>query len=355
MSQSAVRELQAAAGAAFGPEGRPESFGNINAEIRAARQAVALFDLTGTAVLEVGGPDAADYLHRMLTCAVKDMSAGESRHGTALKGDGRMIADVFVRRGEAQLFHVLAPAVCRKPLVAHLEKFLIMEDVAIADLTDKRAVFAMWGPRTGSPDALISDLLESGMEIPEEYGKDAFFVPVALSRIPSYVVVVPEELAPQVWRWLVERTVSFGGLAAGERARQVLRVEEGTPEFGIDMDETTIPLEAGLKESIDFRKGCFPGQEIVARIENLGHPAKVLVGLTFRASAPPEIGGELFRDGKSVGKITSVADSPTVGARIGLGYVKWDQREPHTELVLGAPESADRAIVTQRPTVGEFV
>ena len=120
--------------------------------------------------------------------------------------------------------------------------------------------------------------------------------------------------------------------------------------FGLDYDEESNPLEAGLKHAIDYEKGCFPGQEICARLNNSGHPSKVLAGVQFNGSEPPEPGTPLAQQGLPAGKITSSAYSPTLQRAIALASVLWEYRETGTELYAGD----QRGAVVELPMVNSI-
>jgi folate-binding protein YgfZ len=127
---------------------------------------------------------------------------------------------------------------------------------------------------------------------------------------------------------------------AGFDALEILRVEEGIPRFGQDMDERTIPMEANLEAAINYDKGCYIGQEVIARATYRGHVNKKLCGLIL-GDALPSAGAALRRGDKSVGWMTSAVQSPGVGKAIALGYVQRDSLEPGTRLeVEGYPEGA---------------
>jgi folate-binding protein YgfZ len=119
------------------------------------------------------------------------------------------------------------------------------------------------------------------------------------------------------------------------------------PIFGLDYDEESNPLEAGLEQTIDFDKGCFPGQEICARLKNSGHPSKMLVGLQFDGPEPPPPGTPLAQQGLPAGKITSSAYSPTLERAIALASVLWEFHETGTELTAGD----HRAIIVDLPMI----
>jgi aminomethyltransferase len=138
-----------------------------------------------------------------------------------------------------------------------------------------------------------------------------------------------------------------GAVSASDLLYETLRIESGIPNYGVDMDETTIVPELGLEEMISYKKGCYIGQEIIARIHFRGHVAKQLTGL--RLSGEVAANAELLSDsGKNAGRITSVTYSPNLESVIALGYVRYDFLGERTELKTGIEDSVD-AVVTRLP------
>jgi folate-binding protein YgfZ len=138
-----------------------------------------------------------------------------------------------------------------------------------------------------------------------------------------------------------DRLLEAGARPVGFAALEVMRVERGTPRFGLDMDERTIPLEANLQRAIHYQKGCYIGQEVIARATFRGHVNRHLVGLRFGAGSTPAPRTELFTGDRRVGWVTSVVQSPRLGL-IGLGYAHRDAARPGTELALAAGAGSAR-------------
>jgi folate-binding protein YgfZ len=270
---------------------------------------------------------------------------------TLLGGDGRMISDLVVVCVTPDEFIVSAPQCVRDILASQIEKYIIMENVQVSDLSEEFATLCVVGP-------LISDLFE-GIVHPEKSASVTASM-VSIGGESSLIfqgpwptngawTFVKAELANACYDDVFSRVAGAGGMAAGSFAWNTMRIEDGIPEFGTDMNSSTIPLEAGLEHAIDFNKGCFPGQEIVARISNLGHPAKKLVGLRLAPEDFPEIGAEIQWDGNPIGSITSAAISPALNEAIALGTVKWAAREAGTIVQVMEENRAIPAVVTELP------
>lgn len=332
MNRSFFYEAELAAGATFGTwfgAESPAHFGNDAEELRAARETCAMFDLSGWTIVQPAGKDARDYLHRRLSNHVKQLKQGESVYATLMGGDGRMITDVTVCDAGSETLFLFSPPEARGTLAPQMEKYVIMEDVTVQDRSNELAALCICNPAAATlslPQAISFPIVWPGA---------------------AQLYLVPADQANAAWQQCADALRQGGGTPAGYLAWNTMRIEDGVPLFGVDMNTTTIPLEANLDHAIDFNKGCFPGQEIVARINNLGHPAKKLVGLKLAPEDLPEPGAEILWGGKAVGRITSAVISPTLNQALALGYVKWDVREPGTTVeVQNVNEPAPAVICT---------
>jgi folate-binding protein YgfZ len=308
-------------------------FGQWLDEYHLLRTSCALAVVPGVACVRVAGRDARDYLHRRLTASIRGLAPAHGIRAGLLTGEGRMLADLLVLCVGSDEFFLLAPPACAPSLAAQVERYVIREDCTIEDMSKAVTVLSVDGPSSaGCFPGLVLDAV--GQHVPLPAHPEALVVRSDSLGIMGYSILVPATEAAAVWESLRKVT---GGLC-GLSAREAVRVESGVPLFGADMDETTIPLEAGLVAIIDFNKGCFPGQEIVARINNLGHPAKVMVGLRLEGDVPPVAGAEVSAGEVVVGRVTSSVWSPALSGPAALTTVKWAYREPGTTLrVNGSP------------------
>jgi folate-binding protein YgfZ len=151
---------------------------------------------------------------------------------------------------------------------------------------------------------------------------------------------------------LIAAAKSAGGRACGWTAFDMARIEAGIPRFGVDMDETNIPLECGIEDrAVNYNKGCYIGQEVINRIHTLGHVNKELRGLRLADELKelPVKGDKLFHAGKEVGYVTSALKSPALKANIALGYVRRETNQVGTELTLRTADGESTAIVLELP------
>lgn len=295
-----------------------------------ARLSAAVFLNDRLTVVEFKGADTFDFLNRMGTAKVKGRSVDSVFQTLFLRGDGRMQGEAILRVVASDRVIGLVDSSIVDELTEALDRFLFTEDVKITQLKNRK-VFVLFGARALEiANAVMGTAVsawgtaqtgELGSVLATEICPESHYV---------FLAMVDENVA-QVRAALWANVEAKDGVIGEAKLFEVLRVENGIPKFGAELSDKTIPLEAGLKGAIDFAKGCFPGQEIVARIENLGHPANVLAGIQLAVSDHTLEGAELESvDGKKLGPVTSATFSPILGQTLALGYVKWDFREAGT-------------------------
>lgn len=334
--------LHRAAGAALGVWfgcALPDDFGSWLAEYALARNSAALLDKNYRAVLSFSGPDRVRYLNALLTNNVRDLQPGQGAVSLLLNPQGHILAEVETYALPDRILAVTY-AMIREQLIATFEKFIIMDDVTLADETSRHATFALEGPQaadiarglTGCDIAALSELAH--VELPA--AKLAF--PCRLLRrspggVPGAEFLVAREHAEACWRALDEAVRTHGGGPAGYIALNALRLEQGIPWFSHDFGEKQIPHEASLQDShISYTKGCYIGQEIVERVRSRGHVNRVRTGLRFSTAAPPPAGSPLTAAGQETGYLTRAAFSPLAGSAIGMGYLRREHSAPGTIL-----------------------
>jgi folate-binding protein YgfZ len=295
-------------------------------------------------VLGVSGADRLTWLQGLLTNDVAALAPGGVCEAAYLTPQGRMITDMrVVALDDRALLDVPAPLAAS--LRAKLDTLLFAEDAAIDDLSGTVHLVEAHGP---SAPAVVA-----AIDAPDAAR------PIALVRhdayeIPGYAIFVAAAD--------VDATLAALGAAGGVETTletlDVVRIEAGRPAFLVDMDEHTIPLEAGIEErAISFTKGCYVGQEVIVRVmhRGQGRVAKKLVGLRLSTSDVPAAGSPIVAGGREIGRITSAAFSPSLSSGIALGYVHRDFVLPATPLrVTTSSGEIDAAVVTL-PFIGHPV
>ncbi|CAN5430527.1 glycine cleavage T C-terminal barrel domain-containing protein [soil metagenome] len=312
----------------------PAYFADPEKEYFAAAENVALLDVSFLTIVSARGKDIPDYLNRRLSQRVIEMKPGEGLRANQLNADGRMEADLEIFRADDDLHLLIAPpAITGEYLQALCDKFVFSEDAQFGDETGKWAAFALLGPKAG--EVVSGAVAVSSTERIQKVaigGAEGYLITSAFFA-GAHVVIVPVANAQAVYAQLEVAVRAVGGLPIGFVPFDTIRVENGIAWYGIDLTEKSIPLEADLNSAIHTNKGCYPGQETIAKILNLGHPARKLVGVVWETGDPPATQTVLEIDSKEIGRITSSTYSPGLKAAIGLAMVRWQHRAPGTKIV----------------------
>ena len=333
---------------------------------RAARRGAAFIDLSERGRLVLTGADRASYLQGLLTNDVAALGPGEGCYAAYLTPQGRMIADMaVVNLGDELLLDVDAGVAAM--LLERLREFVFTEDVTVDDRTAAWAALAVHGPEAAG---IVADLVRPagdgarpGADVPgrrPEYRQwsgrfgDAPVTVVRSDEIGEVGFVLYADAAAA--RPLARALAGAGAAELDAETFALLRLEAGRPAFPADMDESTIPLEAGIESrAISETKGCYVGQEVIVRIlhRGQGRVARRLVGLALGDDAPPAAGTTLSAgdgpDAEPVGRVTTARRSPALGRTIALGYVKRELAAAGTKLVATDGDRRLPAAVTERP------
>jgi folate-binding protein YgfZ len=271
-------------------------------------------------VIDLRGEDRVRFLHGMVSNDIEKLAAGQGCHAAMLTTKGKLLAD-FVVLAEPERLRLLLDVSLLDKIRAHLDKHIIMDDVEL-----EAAVMPALGV----------------------YGDDAAAT-IGVASLPSYhfagnVVRTPELGVPGYW---ILGGGDIEGTPIDDAEFEERRIEAGTPRYGVDMGEDRLPIEAGINDAVSFDKGCYLGQEVIARATNLGHINRRLVGLVLDGDAPAAAGAKLSSPSKpEAGFITSSARSRRLGKTIALGYVHRTLWEPGTTLALDGGGTATVAALS---------
>jgi folate-binding protein YgfZ len=286
-------------------------------------------------LIELSGSEAVMFLNGLITNDIAKLDDNSWMLAAFPNAQGRLIGVVRVlRHGDKFLF--ITEAETHEKVLKNLERFILAGDFKVKDLTESFQVVSLRGIQ--SSQILRQVLNEAAINMRENKILGAEFNGETATIIDSFRgegfdIIVPEQQAEQ----LKSKLLQSGAKQVSDQVKEVIRIENGIPKYGIDMDETTIVLETGLNEAVSFNKGCYIGQEIIARIHFRGHVAKQLKGLIFEDSnADINPNDELkSMDGKNAGRITSITFSPKFARKIALAYVRYDYLAEGTELKTG--------------------
>src|SRR3954469_8960812 len=321
----------------------------------AARHRAAFLDRSDRGRIVVSGADRASYLQGLMTNDIVALKTGQGCYTAYLTAQGRMIADVYAYELGDVLLLMLAGGV-KDTVMAKLDQFIFSEDVQLGDVTGTFAQIAVLGPGAA---AIVSGILRGAgadalqamadhANLRAEWSGGAAIVTRVMDAGERGFDLYVESAQVDALKHALR---AAGGVELDETAGEALRIESGIPLFGRDMDEETIPLEAGIESrAISFTKGCYVGPEVIIRVLHRGHGrvARKLVGLTLVGDAAPEPGAAIRGGDREIGTVTSATVSPALKQPIALGYVHRDFVEPGTIVTVG-----DRnATVTKLPFVG---
>jgi folate-binding protein YgfZ len=324
----------------------PDDFGDAAAEYRYARESVALIDKNYRAYLSFTGPDRVRYLNAILTNNIKDLGAGHGNVSLLLNPQGHILAEIETYAFPDRLLCV-SYAMIRERLVEWLDKYIIMDDVALTDETARYGTLALEGPKAAAIAQELTGVDVSKFDELSSHDAAASSIPgrripCRLTKrspggIPGAEFVAESEELPELWQILSDAARKHGGGPMGYTALSGMRLAQGVPWFGYDFGEKQIPHEAGLQDThISYTKGCYTGQEIVERVRSRGQVNRQRVRLAFSGDLVPEAGTPLTLDGKEVGYVTRAARIWDPTGIIGMGYVRKEGAAPGTVLQLAS-------------------
>jgi folate-binding protein YgfZ len=284
---------------------------------------VAYLRPLGRATLIVTGEDRVRFLHGMVSNDIEKLRPGQGCHAAMLTTKGKLLGDLVVYAEEGRLVLSLDGSL-RDKLKGALERHIVMDDVEIADVSD-----------TVRPHGVYGD--DAAEAVARALGLSANI----LAELPNYHQVCAEEVrvarTPELGMlgFHVLGDVTLDGTPMSEAEWEERRIEAGTPRYGVDMGEDRLPIEARLDDAVDFKKGCYLGQEVIARATNLGHINRRLSGLVVDGDAPPAAGTKLSAASRpEAGFITSAVHSRRLKQTLALGYVHRTLWDAGTKLLL---------------------
>ncbi len=303
----------------------PRHYGDPAGEYEAARRHAVVVDRGDRVVLRVSGRDPVRMLHGLFTNDLAGAAEGAAVYGAFLTPKGRMVADArLVRQGAIVLVETAGAA--EAALREHFRKYVPPLFARVEEVSGL-AVLGAYGPDAA---AALGDVAAAE-------GRAIRLPPLELPEGDGGDLVLPADAMEEAWR----RLVAAGARPAGHGTLEVLRIEAGRPRWGAELDETVIPLEAGLKErAISTTKGCYTGQEVIIRILHRGHVNRNLRGLLLGDAPDPARGAVLTLPGeeRAVGTVTSACASPARGQTVALAYVRREV-EPGRRVIVGGQEA----------------
>lgn len=311
-------------------------FGSVAAEHAAVRTGVGLLDRSARGFLGIAGRDARTWLQGLVSNDVRMLDEKHPSLATCiLNATGHILSDaVILLRGDALMLDL--PAWNRTKVFEWLQQYIITEDVEIVDWTGWLACVSVQGP--GARNVALQ---EAG---------GAVVVPADHTGEAGYDVYLAAAEAAELW----ERLRRQGCTPVGEYAAEVLRIEAGIPRYGLELTEDVFPMECGLQSThISTSKGCYVGQEVIARILSRGHTNRTLAGLLLDGDEAPEPGTAVEAmsaapSGHAAGMVTSSCNSLSLGAPVALAVLRREFSRPGQRLVT---RTGQKVLVTELPFV----
>ncbi len=327
---------------------------DISRQYQAAVTSAGLYLRSDRGLIEVTGADRAAWLSNLVTNVIKTLQPGEGNYAFATNVKGRTVFDLNVLVLDDRLWLDVAGP-WRATALKHFEKYIITEDVKLADRSAEFSRGAVMGPRAGDVVSALgfgnlgpmSQLQHLAGRVG---GEDVRMVRHDFAGLVTAEFIVPGESADPV-------VASIAGAVSGltcerlsDGAVEVLRIEAGIPASVVDIDEEVVPPETcQVERGISYHKGCYLGQEVIERMRSHGILARKLVGLRIEGQTPSPAGSIVKRDDKEVGRVTSACWSEALGGPLALGYLKSIHAQPDTQVTINEPSGSQSAIVAALP------
>jgi folate-binding protein YgfZ len=284
-------------------------------DYQAAAEGAAFFVLSDNAVIEAAGPDAQTFLHNLCTQDIKNLPVGAACEAFLTTNKARVVAHVWITHREPNTFWLDMAAGPTARVLDHLNRFLISEQVELADRTAEVALLRVVGPKSAALPVTPSRrhrLL--GLD-----GFDVFCSPGEVSG-------------------LQQRLSAAGAVCADAAAYNILRIEAGLPQYGIDIDENRLAMEVNRPQAISYSKGCYLGQETIVMARDRGQVNRLMMGVKVSPTSTDTsflpAGARVMRGNDEVGQVTSSVYSPRLGQVIALAYLKRGSWDAGTEIVI---------------------
>lgn len=280
-------------------------------------------------VLTISGRHRTRWLQGMITQDIKSLQPGEVRYSCLTTAKGKVLTDFQVFNAlDGDQFYLIMREENIDLAITHLKKFIIAEDVQLTNQSDQLELLTIQGTNASAILGVQSPVASvdiSGIEITA--------VRYPRTMAPGYDLIVPREALSDV----LSHLKTNGAQELTVDALNAMRIEAAIPAHGIDFDDSNIPQEACLNDALHWSKGCYVGQEVIARLQYRGHTNKELRQIQISGNKLPEPGAPIFPDAeatKAIGKITCAAIIPSTGCILALGYVRRAHFEPNTELLV---------------------
>lgn len=354
--ESELQALQQTQGATFATADSPSesvgplNFGNSKHEFRTARESSALFDLGHRTQLEVTGVDRQKFVHSFCTNEIRGLKSGRSCEAFVTTIQGKVLAHIFVF-AESHALWIDCVGGLEDKLFQHFDKYVISEDITFHRRSADWTEFYLSGPQSATQLNLMG-LTASTLDRHQHERTVFETIPLSLRRVDwlnevGFLVQVPTVHAPTLW----SRLTTNGITPAGHEAFEGLRILAMFPHYGIDITEQNLAQEVARTElAISFTKGCYLGQEPIARIDSLGHVNQELRGLKLARGPLPDRSAKVLMPGevREAGTVTSAAWDYSTDTPVALALLKRNYMSAGRELTVAIDGKEIQAVVFDR-------
>lgn len=321
---------------------------NVETQYRAVRENAGVFNRSKRGKVRAEGADCLRFLHGMVTNTVESLAENEGNYAAVTSARGQTLLDVWVHRLQDCIYMETEPGLATK-LMETLDRYLIADDVALSDESDAWAILGVQGPTALELAGRVvgripADLPEHHTIIRKFEGIPIWVTARSYTGEPGCDLRIAQNRADSLRRALV----TAGGTPIGWQVEKILRVEAGIPRYGAEIDESVAPLEAGLNRAVDFEKGCYIGQEVIAKMHFRGRPRRYLTGLLLNKgtsahalSGNTPVCGNITVNDKTVGRVTTCVKSLHFNRVIALAIIRRGYHEAGQRVLLDDGSEAE--------------
>jgi folate-binding protein YgfZ len=333
----------------------PICFTSPDREYAAIKDHAGLLDLSWNSVIEVAGRDRVRFLHGIVTNDIKALKAGEGCYTAMLNAQGKTLADMqFYCLPDT--FWCIAGRDLAEKIVANLRKYIIADQVDVQDQSERFGMLGVQGP--GSLAFLQSlGTLPDTIDLFNHFqamiaGKEIHICTVDRTGRGGFDLIIPTHNLEESWDFLAEAGKKANVYPVGFTALNMHRIEAGIAWYGVDVEESNLPIEARMESAISYKKGCYLGQEIIARATYRGHLNRKLLGVVLEGIEPAAKGDKILHDEKEAGWATSSIFSPVLQKPVMMGYLRREAWEPGTKVQVEHQGRIIEGAVVELPFVG---
>ena len=312
---------------------------DMETQYRAVRENAGIFNRSKRGKVRAEGADCLRFLHGMVTNTVESLAENGGNYAAVTSARGQTLLDIWIHRLQNCIYMETEPGLATK-LIETLDRYLIADDVALSDESDTWAILGVQGPSAYElVDRVVgrvpTDLPEHHTVVHAFDGIPIWVTARSYTGEPGCDLRIAQDRADSLRRALVKA----GGTPIGWQVGEILRVEAGIPRYGAEIDESVVPLEAGLNHAVDFDKGCYIGQEVIAKMHFRGRPRRYLTGLLLSVNTP--VCGNITVNDKIVGRVTTCAKSLHLNRVIALAIIRRGYHEAGQRVILDDGSEAE--------------